>query len=164
MNWARLVGKPDHSRRVASSRKVLARLRGFSGDGAAARAFGYLRTIDPFVYEETVLSALENAGALVVRNRRYTGDGGIDGRCWWPGLALRYLAVQCKRYGGAITPQHLNALSRQVTEGGHAGGLFVHCGRTGPASYEVLHGAPVQLVSGARMLNLLLRARLRSIR
>lgn len=40
----------------------------------------YLRKIDPFVFEELLLEGFERRGFEVIRNRRYTGDGGIDGR------------------------------------------------------------------------------------
>jgi restriction system protein len=160
LNGWRLSALPEHRRRVAASRKVLRTLRGFNGENIEARVFAYLRKIDPLVYEEVVLSALEDAGAVVLRNRRYAGDGGIDGRCWLPGNGRRTFAVQCKRYGCAVTPAHVESFCRQVRDGRHAGGLFVHCGRTGPASYIALRGTVVQLISGEPMLNLLLHARL----
>jgi len=42
------------------------------------RSFTCLRQVDQIVFEEDVLSALEDAGALVPRSRQYSGDGGID--------------------------------------------------------------------------------------
>jgi len=126
-----------------------------TGDSAAARAFGYLRKVDPLVCEEVVLSALEDAGALVLRNRRYTGDGGIDGRCWLPGCGFGLHAVQVKRYDSAITPSHVANLGDLVVRQRHAGGLFVHCGRTGPASYAALRGTGLLLVSGEGLVRLL---------
>ena len=158
LNSLRLAGKPEHQRRVRESRRVLRKIRSFTGDGSAGRVFAYLRTIDPFVFEEVVLSALEDAGAIVFRNRRYTGDGGIDGRCWLPWAGWRTIAIQAKRYDGAVTPSDVAAFVELIRQDGHAGGYFVHCGRSGPMTYEALRGQPVQLLSGTRMLNLLLRA------
>lgn len=126
-----------------------------TGDSAAARAFGYLRKVDALVCEEVVLSALEDAGALVLRNRRYTGDGGIDGRCWLPGCGFGLHAVQVKRYDSAITPSHVADLGDLVVRQRHAGGLFIHCGRTGPASYAALRGTGLVLISGEGLLRLL---------
>lgn len=167
VNAIRLRDLPDHRRRVLRSRKILRELRAIRGEAASARAFCYLRRIDPLVCEEVVLSALEDAGAFVLRNRRYSGDGGLDGRCWLPGAGWGIHAVQVKRYDAAVIPAHLAALSKLVDEGGWAGGLFVHCGRTGPLSYAVLRGSRVALVSGKALLRLLIdkqlpqRARLR---
>ncbi|MEX6059375.1 restriction endonuclease [Enterobacter hormaechei] len=39
----------------------------------------YLRKIDPFVFEELLLEGFEAHGFRTIRNKRYTGDGGIDG-------------------------------------------------------------------------------------
>lgn len=155
-NAIRLRNLPAHRRRVRRSRAVLAELRAMRGEAAAARAFSYLRQVDPLVCEEVVLSALEDAGALVLRNRRYSGDGGIDGRCWLPGAGWRLLAVQIKRYDAAVTPSHVAAFGELVRQGRWAGGLFVHCGRTGPMSYTALRGTRLVLVSGDVLLRLLI--------
>lgn len=48
----------------------------------------YLRKINPYVFEELLLLALERQGLTVVRNASYSGDGGTDGQviiddeCW----------------------------------------------------------------------------------
>lgn len=155
INAVRLAGLPAHRQRVRKSRRVLRELRRITGDAAAARVFGYLRKVEPLVCEEVVLSALEDAGAFVLRNRRYTGDGGIDGRCWLPGSGFGLHVVQVKRYDSAITPAHVSNLGDLVVRQRRAGGLFVHCGRTGPASYATLRGTALMLVSGDGLLRLL---------
>ena len=156
VNAIRLRGLPSHRRRVRRSRAVLRELRAMRGDSAAARSFGYLRKVDPLVCEEVVLSALEDAGVFVLRNRRYTGDGGIDGRCWLLGAGWRMHVVQIKRYDAAIAPSHVAAFAQLVRQGRWAGGLFVHCGRTGPMSYLALRGADMELISGDTLLRLLI--------
>lgn len=155
-NAIRLRNLPAHRRRVRRSRAVLAELRAMRGEATAARAFGYLRQVDPLVCEELVLSALEDAGAFVLRNRRYSGDGGVDGRCWLPGAGWGLHAVQIKRYDAAVTPSHVAAFAELVGRGRWAGGLFVHCGRTGPTSYTALRGTRLVLVSGDALLRLLI--------
>lgn len=159
INTFRLLDRPAHLRRIARSRRILATLARFRGEGAGARAFAYLRTVDPHTFEEVVLSSIEAAGFVVLRNRRYTGDGGVDGRVLIPGTFGKTLAVQVKRYRSAINPSHVGDFDRAIRAGGHAGGLLVHCGRTGPLTRLSLHGAPIQLVSGSALLNLLLRQR-----
>jgi restriction system protein len=156
VNAVRLRQQPAHRRRIRRSRAVLRELRAMRGDAAAARAFGYLRKVDPLVCEEVVLSALEDAGVFVLRNKRYTGDGGIDGRCWLLGAGWRMHVVQIKRYDAAITPSHVAAFAQRVRQGRWAGGLFVHCGRTGPMSYLALRGTDLVLVSGDVLLRLLI--------
>ena len=67
--------------------------RGREADSAGKMA--YLRKINPYVFEELVLDGFRSKGYGVKRNRRYSGDGGIDGRVYLDGK--EYL-VQCKRY------------------------------------------------------------------
>lgn len=160
INALRLIRQPTHRRRVKASRRVLNTLRSFSGEAAQARTMVYLRTVDPLTYEEIILSALEDAGAIVLRNRRYTGDGGIDGRCWFPGCGWRTVAIQCKRYSASVVPAHAAAFCATVRRGGFTGGLYIHCGRTGPASYQALRGNSVALINGRRLLQLVLQSRL----
>lgn len=159
INILRLLDRPSHLRRIARSRRILATLARFRGQGAGARAFAYLRTVDPHTFEEGVLGSIEAAGFVVLRNRRYTGDGGVDGRMRLPGTFGKALAVQVKRYRSAIKPSHVGDFERATRAGGHAGGLLVHCGRTGPLTRLALYGKPIDLVSGSSLLNLLLRQR-----
>jgi len=153
LNAWRLRALPSHRERVDRSRRVLITLRRMTGPVTAARRMNYLRQIDPLVFEELVLSALELRGIVVLRNRRYTGDGGIDGRCRMPGVG--WLGIQAKRYGQHVDAEHVRAFCAEVRAQGLAGGLFVHCGRTGAMSYQALRDAQVQLVSGNTLLALL---------
>jgi restriction system protein len=68
---------------------VLRTLRSFQGGGRSGSRLRYLRTVDPLTFEETVHSAIESAGYMVLRNRRYTGDGGVE-RCLASGVRLFY--------------------------------------------------------------------------
>lgn len=157
LNALRLADLPEHRRRVAASRRILAKLSRFEGEAAEARRFAYLRAIDPLVFEEVVLSAIEDAGHIVLRNRAYTGDGGVDGRVVVPGTLGRIWAVQVKRYAATVTPDHVAGFVATVREGGYAGGIFVHCGRTGPMAYRWMAGTAVELISGSALLELLRR-------
>jgi restriction system protein len=156
-NWWRLRDRPEHHRRVLRSRTVLRKLPIiFAAEGGPARVFGYLRKIDPLVFEEVILSASEQAGAFVLRNRRYTGDGGLDGRIWIPGTGL--VAVQSKRYRSHIARSHIAALARVVEEGRFTAGMFVHCGRTSRQTLsDLAHSSDrIVLLSGIKLLDLLL--------
>ena len=128
-NTFRLAGLPRHVYNVRRSRQVLRAIRSFTEPGVAGRCFSYLRQVDPLVFEEVVLSALEDAGAFVLRNRRYTGDGGVDGVVWM--ATHGWIAVQVKRYSGYINLQHVLKFAQAVRHGKFGGGLLVHTGRSG---------------------------------
>lgn len=155
VNALRLADLPAHRRRVAASRRILSKLSHFDGEGADGRAFAYLRAIDPLTFEEVVLSAIEAAGYLVLRNRAYSGDGGVDGRVLVPGQLSRTWAVQVKRYASAITPDHVASFVSKIRAGRHDGGLFIHCGGTGPTAYRWMAGTSIELISGSKLLALL---------
>lgn len=149
LRW-RLTG--SHGWRWRSAKRVWKRMRdgGFSG-----KAFlSYLRKVDPFVFEELVLYSFRKAGYRIIRNARYTGDGGVDGRVIRDGK--RYL-LQMKRYSGFIhleDVQALDALCRKKNRGG----LFVHTGRVPDSVREYLAGGSrVVLVDGARLYDLVVR-------
>jgi len=151
-NTLRLLDLPAHRRRVRRSRRVLANLRAIRGEAQGARRFAYLRTVDPLCMEEVVLSALEQGGRLVRRNRRYSGDGGVDGLVRIDGS---WQLVQVKRYRAHVACAHVAELAALVARHRAGGALFVHCRRSGKAVYQALRGTPVALVSGAALLALL---------
>lgn len=146
-----LVGAQSsrHRRYQRQARRVLDRLPQLAGDG---QRLNYLRKINPYVFEELLLIAFEHRGYPIKRNRRYSGDGGLDSQVWIDGQ--RYL-IQAKRYARTITPAHVAAFGELVRREG-CRGLFVHTGRTGLASRAELARIPeIELVSGQQLLNLL---------
>jgi len=157
-NWVRLRGLPDHQRRVDQARRALGTIQAMRGSAVEARLFSYLRKIDPLVFEELVLCAFEQAGAFVVRNLRYSGDGGIDGRAWV--LGAGWCAIQAKRYGTHISAQHMAAFATLLQREGYRVGFFVHTGRTGSAAYAQLANERTILLSGSRLVDLLIERRL----
>lgn len=141
---------PRHRRNIERSRTLLAQLRGFAGEGRQGRMIAYLRRIDPLVFEETVLTAFEAIGYKVVRNRRYTGDGGVDGHVIIDG---RRVPIQAKRYAAHIDHEHVRAFSRHAERVGL--GLFIHTGRTGEGAWDARRGTAVQIISGQRLVALI---------
>lgn len=142
-----------HRRYRETAQRVLGRLPALSSDGAR---LSYLRKINPYVFEELLLLALEKQGLEVIRNRSYSGDGGLDGQVFINGE--RWL-IQAKRYSRSISPQHVRAFGELLAREG-CRGFFVHTGRTGRKSLDSLRGYPqIQLVSGRRLLALLARGR-----
>jgi len=141
-----------HGRKRRKARRIMHRLRRKAFD--YPQTISYLRKIDPYVFEELVLLSFRKAGYKVVRNCRYSGDGGIDGRIAKGGQ--RWF-VQCKRYKGHISPRHVADFAA-VCQDGRRRGVFVHTGRTGGASREMFaYDDDIEVVSGARLCRLILQ-------
>lgn len=126
----------------------LYKLKGFKND--PRRQFGYLRYTNHFIFEEMILSAFKKLGFKIIRNKRYTGDGGIDGKVVIKG---KVTLIQAKRYKGHINPRHVEDFSNICRNHGCTG-LFVHTGKTGKLSRNLTNNV-VDIVSGQRMLDLL---------
>lgn len=147
----RLLGwrKPAHRRRERQARHNLAKLAEIPDPG---RKFAYLRSINPFTFEEMILETFEQRGYKVKRNTRYTGDGGIDGRVWIDG---ELFLIQAKRYAGHISASHVHDFCRMVNAMG-CKGFFIHTGKTGDASRLLANSqASVWIISGGKLLDLL---------
>lgn len=135
-----------YQKRAASALVRLTELR----DDAARMV--WLRKINPYVFEEMLLTALSRQGFRIKRNARYSGDGGLDGQVWIAGQ--RWL-IQAKRYGATINAQHVVAFGG-LTRKEACRGLFIHTGRTGEVSREAFRCWPdITLISGQRLLQLL---------
>ncbi|VXD06592.1 conserved hypothetical protein [Enterobacterales bacterium 8AC] len=138
-----------HRRYQRQAQRILDRLPRLAGDG---QRLNYLGKINPYVFEELLLTAFERRGYRIQRNRRYSGDGGLDGQVWIEG---QHYLIQAKRYARAITPAHVAEFGALVRREG-CQGLFVHTGRTGPKSRAALARFPeIELLSGQRLLELL---------
>ncbi len=141
-----------HFCKIRKADLVIKRLQSLAVNSGPAAQFHYLRSraVDPFAFEEAILSALKKRGFTIKRNRRYTGDGGIDGLAWWEG---KQILIQAKLYSGHISAAHVQEFSRLCAKR-RAHGLFVHSGRTGAASKS--QTSPVlDIVSGERLLKFL---------
>lgn len=155
----KLCLKPNHRRNVETARQILENLRsqtnGLDPTETLIILIGALRRINPFVFEELLLHCFKDAGYQVVRNSRYTGDDGIDGRIYRDGK-LYY--VQAKRYSGLIDAAHLSAFEQKITNSyGVEGGFFVHTGRTGNTAKAISRQqAQVTLLSGMGLVDFVL--------
>ncbi|WP_228703482.1 restriction endonuclease [Klebsiella pneumoniae] len=74
--WKITARKRRHKRKQQQARRVLAKIQTLPAFGYK---IAYLRKIDPFTFEELLLEGFESHGFSIIRNKRYTGDGGIDG-------------------------------------------------------------------------------------
>ena len=134
------------------AKQIIKKIQKFDHPG---KIFSYLRKIDPFVFEELLLTTFENNGYRVIRNKRYTGDGGIDGRLVDESGEL--ILLQAKRYSSHINKDHVTQFSRVVMNDRKAKkGYFVHTGKTGRKSYAEFKAAPnIELVSGENLIKLI---------
>ncbi|MEH4661168.1 MULTISPECIES: restriction endonuclease [Enterobacteriaceae] len=143
----RSVLRHQQYRNTAS--RVLLRLPQLTADG---QRLVYLRKINPYVFEEMILTALERRGLPVRRNPRYSGDGGVDGLFW---VGNQRWIVQAKRFSSAVRPEHVRDFG-ELARREKCRGLFVHTGRTGQISVEYFKAYPeILLLSGSSLLQLL---------
>lgn len=98
--WRRRERK--HRKKRLKAAAVYNTLKGDSR--APGQKLAYIRKIDVYAFEEMVLDAFERKGYHIVRNERYSGDGGIDGVVMKDG---KMYLIQCKRYRKYINPAHL---------------------------------------------------------
>lgn len=137
-----------HQRYRQAANRVLLKLPELQ----AGQQVVYLRKINPYVFEEMILTAIERRGIPVRRNHSYSSDGGIDGQ-FWTGQE-RWL-VQAKRFASAVRPEHVRQFG-ELARKEKCKGLFVHTGRTGLVSLKHFSDYPeIILVSGSSLLQLL---------
>ncbi|WP_081630735.1 restriction endonuclease [Thioalkalivibrio sp. ALE16] len=149
----RSIQIPKGRWRVNQSVRTRERVREIARASGWKSAIGYLRKIDPLVFEEFVLTGFEMRGHRVRRSQRYSGDGGIDGRVFLHG---EWWLIQSKRYAASIRPEDVREFAR-VCEREAARGFFVHTGRTGPQSRRAFRRNPaIQVLSGRQMVRHLL--------
>ncbi|MBU2852939.1 restriction endonuclease [Acidithiobacillus ferriphilus] len=146
--------KRGHGRRQdAAVRRngTLCEIVGADAGETFARRVGYLRKLDPLVFEEMVLDAFQCKGWIVERNSHYTGDGGLDGKVYRDN---HWIGIQCKRYKGAIQSAHVDLFARDLHKFGLSEGYFVHTGRT-PAGTRHRQGNVI-ILSGRELMEFLL--------
>ena len=120
-------------------------------------ALGILRKMNPYAFEELLLTCCHKQGWEIERNFRYTGDGGIDGRLT---IALKLYLIQAKRYQGYINPKHIHDFHRVIQGKEAVGGFFIHTGRTS-LSKELLREYRITLLSGQRLVDFVLGQKLK---
>lgn len=137
-----------HTKNIKASKKILSKIGSFHNNGAK---INYLRCIDPFVFEEMILTAYQNKGLKIRRNKKYTGDGGIDGQVF---IDKKLYLIQAKRYSSYINPYHVSNFSEVIKKNRAAGGFFIHTGKTGKKAHVNLD-SNIKIISGEELLNLL---------
>lgn len=104
------------------------------------------------MFEEMVLTALRRKGYRIIRNEGYTGDGGVDGRAY---LDDQHYLIQAKRYKGDIHAKDVEEFGK-ICKRRKGRGLFIHTGKTGDKSKSLAYTLNIEIISGAKLLELLL--------
>ena len=149
--WKIMFRKKRHQWYIRRAKEVYRRINDNRNEYTDAQLLNYLRHINPYVFEELLLLAFEQKGLKVVRNKRYSGDGGIDGHIL---VDKHKIPIQAKRYSGYIHKQDVVRFSRIVERKKVQFGYFIHTGKTG-----LLGGDPssstVRIISGQRLVSLM---------
>lgn len=114
------------------ARKAIKNIKKVNG---TEKKIEFLRSIHHFAFEELILCCFKRMGWKIIRNKRYTGDGGIDGIVWYKGE--KYL-IQAKRYSGPISYKDVQDFYR-LTILKKCKGFFIHTGKT-PQKINSIHG------------------------
>ncbi|WP_228751111.1 restriction endonuclease [Klebsiella pneumoniae] len=147
--WKITARKRRHKRKQQQARRVLAKIQTLPAFGYK---IAYLRKIDPFTFEELLLEGFKSHGFRTIRNKRYTGDGGIDGQVI---IGKHRYLIQAKRYRGHIALQHVQEFDTLLKQH-NCRGLFCHTGKTGAASKAVSFASErMEIISGQRLIDLL---------
>ena len=147
--------KYSHKWRKASAVKVLKKLETLN----EAQIFTYLRKIDPFTMEELILTVLDKREDIrIERNKKYTGDFGVDGRFYILKDNTKPLKciIQAKRYSSFINPKHLKEFANQIHEENAYLGFFIHTGKTSKNSFAFAKSINnLEIISGQRLIKLI---------
>lgn len=143
--------KNRHAKKQQSAERIIRTIHSMDNP---AQKIAYLRKVDPYAFEELVMTLLQRKGFVIGRNKRYSGDGGLDGRFEHN---RQLWLIQAKRYSHRIKQEHVCAFASLLKENNCSGGIFVHTGTT-PASvrdYVKTCASPqIEIISGDRLLNL----------
>lgn len=99
-------------------------------------------------------------GWKIERNFSYINDGGLDERVV---IVRKLYLIQAKRYRGYINPKHIRDFDQVIQREKAHGGFFVHTGKTGELSKELLRECGITLISGQRLVNFVLGQHLRIV-
>lgn len=144
--------KYSHKWRIKSSLKALEKIKTFENNG---QIFSYLRKIDPFAMEELILHAIANNKEVkIIRNKRYTGDGGVDGKFTFQN---KLFLIQVKRYSSYITKKQIEEFSNQIKLNKAYKGFFIHTGKTSQdiLSFVKNEHLNMEIISGEKLIGLI---------
>lgn len=151
----------EHQKNIAAANLILEKLRCQNPHPKLPVVLGILRNISPYIFEELLLCCCLDQGWKIQRNKKYSGDGGVEGRVLIGG---KIYLIQAKRYEGYIKSEHLQAFEAVIKHEKATGGFFIHTGKTGLHSKSILNQHPqITLLSGQRLVNFVLGQKLRIV-
>jgi len=120
-----------------------------------------LFAMDPIAFENLVADLFRAMGMQAVTTQR-SNDGGVDVDALDP-TPIRggKIVVQVKRYRNTVPPTAVRDLYGTVQDAGANKGVLVTTSGFGPGSHTFANGKPLELVSGAELVDLLHRHGLR---
>lgn len=142
--------KSKHQRNVFKGEKIINKINAFKYPG---QKINYLKKIDPFVFEELLLSAFKNKGFRIVRNRKYTGDGGIDGIIY--NKENKKILLQAKRYSNYINRQHLKDFENIIFREKAIKGYFIHTGKSSAETRNMFSSSNIEIIGGNKLIELI---------
>lgn len=154
LNRIKLIGKWRHLYHIRKAKKILKILREIAlTPHYEGKIINYLRKINPYVFEEMVLTVIEESNIRIYRNIAYSGDGGIDGIFK---IKQGKVLIQCKRYTKYIHAKDVQDLSTKVKDDKYFMGIFAHTGKTGDKAKNVgMNEKNVVFLSGSNLVNIL---------
>ncbi|MGW7409195.1 restriction endonuclease [Streptomyces sp. NPDC054833] len=120
-----------------------------------------LLAMDPIAFENLVADLFRAMGMQAVTTQR-SNDGGVDVDALDP-TPIRggKIVVQVKRYRSTVPPTAVRDLYGTVQDAGANKGVLVTTSGFGPGSHTFANGKPLELISGAELVDLLHRHGLR---
>ncbi|WP_190033350.1 restriction endonuclease [Streptomyces fructofermentans] len=120
-----------------------------------------LLAMDPIAFENLVADLFRAMGMQAVTTQR-SNDGGVDVDALDP-TPIRggKIVVQVKRYRNTVPPTAVRDLYGTVQDAGANKGVLVTTSGFGPGSHTFANGKPLELISGAELVDLLHRHGLR---
>ena len=117
--------------------------------------------MDPIAFEKLVADLFRAMGMQAVTTQR-SNDGGVDVEAVDPApIRGGKIVVQVKRYRNTVPPTAVRDLYGTVQDAGANKGVLVTTSGFGPGSHTFANGKPLELVSGAELVDLLHRHGLR---
>lgn len=127
------IGKRTSKRHQFHQRtalNALNKIRTFQTNGQRER---YLQKISPFVFEDLILTAYQQKKHKIKRNKKKTGDGGIDGRVVIHG---QWNLIQAKRYQKSYIKFSDIELFATTCKKHNKQGVFVFVGKVSDSTIE----------------------------
>lgn len=145
--------KSKHKNKIITADKVILKIKSFDGEFKNQQILSYLRKIDPYVFEELILNCFEFKGLKVIKNKSYSGDGGLDGMVI---ETKKKLLIQAKRYSNSVKTSHIEDFSTLIFNTNADGGYFIHTGKTSLKAYDKYKNSNIKIISGQKLIDFII--------